>query len=149
MSTFIQQQHDILNFLEAILDNAMSLRKYIDKLYFFQRDLTAHESEIYHSIFKHRYYLTSKTENHAKKMTHMSHGTPSQNCIHKLHEELVAIISHALNQIVDIQSKITKLYGSTCDQYTPCQKKIAFILSSQKLILESRLRKEQAKISYL
>ena len=50
MSTYVQDQHNVLKCWTRLYENAIALRGKIDSLYNFQRDLTESESEIYYSV---------------------------------------------------------------------------------------------------
>jgi hypothetical protein len=73
---------------------------------------------------------------------------PSPKYICQANQKLINIVANALQQIMCIESKFTNSYEK-CHQYTAKQQHIIFVISSQKMILESRLRKEQAKMPYL
>ena len=142
MSTYIKDQHDVLKFWNGLYENAIVLRRKIDSLYNFRRDLTKHESEIYYSIFQHRHSLMRVTENHEKFILHMGTERPAFEFICQAQQRFMNIISCILKQITNIESNFIKSCGNECE-FTILEKNTIYIMNAQKGILQSRLRREQ------
>jgi len=142
MSTYIQDQHDVLKFWIRLYENAITLRKKIDSLYNFQRDLTEHEHKIYYSIFQHSHSLMRVTENHEKLILHMGTEIPAFEFVCQAKQRFINTISCILKQITNIKSSFIESYGNECE-FTKLEKNTIYIMNCQKEILQSRLRKEQ------
>jgi len=142
MTTYIQDQQNVQKFWIGLHKNAIVLKENVDSLYKLQQDLTESESENSCSIFKHCQSLMRITENHKKKISLLRTNTPSFEFMCKDRQRLINAMSCMLKQITDIESNFVKFYGS-CYQFTKLEKNIMYIMNSQKVILQSRLRKEQ------
>ena len=142
MTTYIQDQHNVHKFWIGLYKNAISLRKNIDSLYKLHQYLTESESENYCSVFQHSHSLMRIIENHEKKILHTRTNKHTLEFIFKARQRFINTISCILKQITNIESNFITSCGNDY-QFTTLQKDIIYIIHSQKVILQSRLRKEQ------
>jgi len=142
MTTYIQDQHNVHKFWIGLYKNAISLRKNIDSLYKLHQYLTESESENYCSIFQHRHSLMRITENHEKIFLHTRADRPTFELIFEARRRFINTISCVLKQITNIESNFITSCGNDY-QFTTLEKYIIYIMHSQKVILQSRIRKEQ------
>ena len=99
MSTYIQEQHNVLNFWTGLHKNALALRIKIDSLYKIKIDLTESESEIYCSIFQHRHSLVRITENQEKLILQTRTDRPTFEFICKARQRFINTIYCILNKL--------------------------------------------------
>jgi len=112
MSTYIQDQHDVLKFWIGLYENAIALRRKIDSLYICQRDLKECESEMYYSILQHRHSLMRVTEKHDKLILHMGTEIPAFEFICQAQQIFMNTISRILKQITKIELKFVTSFGN-------------------------------------
>ena len=142
MTTYIQDQHNVNKFWIGLYKNAIAIRKNIDSLYKSHQHLTESESENYCSVFQHSHSLMRIIENHEKIFLHTRPNRATFEFICKARQRFINTISCILKQITNMESN----FITSCAhdyQFTTLEKYIIYIMHSQKVILQSRLRKEQ------